>query len=228
MAEAFARYTNGNAHIIICGHNRAAAQAIIASFPKPTITAGSGPQPAHEFVQCDATLMKNVKTITTELLSCLPKVNFLVMSPGFLMLMGRDETEEGIDKKLALNYYARWKCLYEVAPLLTAAKDKGEDAKVMSILAAGKGGQIDLDDLGLKKNYSVRNAVMASLTYTDLMMEVSHLLITFQCSKQFSVRNFLPSTQTWHLPMSTQAWSGPLCPSLNTGPSNHSTPLYKL
>jgi hypothetical protein len=117
------------------------------------------------------------KATTTDLLSRLPKVNFLVMSPGFLTLMGRDETEEGIDKKLALNYYARWKCLYELALLLTAAEDKGEDAKVMSILAAGKGGQIDLDDLGLKKNYSVRNAAMASPTYTDLMMEVSLYLL---------------------------------------------------
>lgn len=172
MAEAFARYTNGNAHIILCGRNRVAAEAIIASFPKPTISTGSGPQPKHEFVQCDATLMKNVNAMTTELLSRLPKVNFLVMSSGFLTLKGRDETTEGIDKKLALNYYARWKCLYDLMPLLTAAKDKGEDAKAMSILAAGHGGPIDVGDLGLKNNYSVRNAGLASPTYTDLMMEV--------------------------------------------------------
>ena len=30
-AEAFARYTKGDAHIIICGRNRAAAESIIAS-----------------------------------------------------------------------------------------------------------------------------------------------------------------------------------------------------
>jgi len=171
MAEAFARYTNGKAHIIICGRNRTAAETIIASFPKPPIVEGSGPQPVHEFVHCDAMLMKNVKATTTELLSRLPKVNFLVMTPGFLTLKGRDETEEGIDKKLALNYYARWKCLYDLAPLLVAAKEKGEDAKAMSVLAAGKGGPIDLNDLGLKETYTVRNAALASPTYNDLMME---------------------------------------------------------
>lgn len=171
MAEAFARYTNGNAHIVICGRNRTAAEAIIESFPKPTIFPDTGPQPVHEFVQCDATLMKNVKATTTELLSRLPKLNFLVMSPGYMTFKGRDETEERIDKKLALHYYARWRFIYDLLPLLTAATDEGEDAKVLSVLAAGFGGPIDTNDLGLKKTFTLRNAALAASTYNDLMME---------------------------------------------------------
>ena len=171
MAERFAHYTKGNAHIIICGRNRTADEALIASFPKPTVESGAT-QPVHEFVQCDATLMKNVHATTTELLSRLPKVNFLVQSPGFLTLRGRDETEEGLDKKMALNYYARWKFTHDLMPLLRKAKDAGEDAKVFSVLAAGKGGEIDLDDLGLKKNYSVLGSAMTTPTYNDLMFEV--------------------------------------------------------
>jgi hypothetical protein len=171
MAEGFARYTKGNAHIIICGRNRAAAEAIIASFPKPQVAEGVS-RPVHEFVQCDATLMKNVQATTTELLSRLPKINFLVQSPGYLTLRGRDETEEGLDRKMALNYYARWKFTNDLMPLLRKARDSGEDAKVFSVLAAGKGAEIDLDDLGLKKNYSVRNSALATPTYTDLMFEV--------------------------------------------------------
>jgi len=171
IAEAFAKYTKGNAHIIICGRNRTAAEAIIASFPKPAIVAGQDQQPVHEFVQCDVTLMKNVKATTTALLSRLSKVNFLVMSPGMLTLKGRDETEEGVDKKLALHYYARWKCLYDLVPLLKAATEKGEDAKVMSVLAAGGGGPIDLNNLGLKKGYSLRNAAKFVSTCNDLMIE---------------------------------------------------------
>lgn len=42
----------------------------------------------------------------------------------------------------------------------------------MSVLAAGTGGEIDLDDLGLKKHYSVLNAGLAVPTYNDLMLEV--------------------------------------------------------
>jgi hypothetical protein len=39
-------------------------------------------------------------------------------------------------------------------------------------LSAGKGGQIDLDDLGLKKNDSVGMVAKAMPTYNDLMIEV--------------------------------------------------------
>jgi hypothetical protein len=42
----------------------------------------------------------------------------------------------------------------------------------MSVFAAGFGGEIDLSDLGLKKNYSLTNAAMAAPTYNDLMLEV--------------------------------------------------------
>lgn len=165
-AQAFARYTKGNAHIIICGRNRTAAESIIASFPKSS-------KGHYEFIECDATLMKNVQATTSKLLSTLPKLNFVVASAGFLTLNGRDETTEGLDKKLALNYYARWKFIHDLMPLLRKAKDAGEDAKVMSILAAGRGGAIDLDDLGLKKGYGLYNAAVAASTYNDLMVEVS-------------------------------------------------------
>lgn len=35
MVEAFAKYTKGNAHIIIAGRNKTAAEEIIAKLPKP-------------------------------------------------------------------------------------------------------------------------------------------------------------------------------------------------
>ena len=168
IAEAFARHVKGNAHIIIIGRNRAAAESVISTFPKPT----PGSNATHEFVQCDLTLMKNVHTVTKELLTRVPKINFLVMSPGYMSLKGRDETEEGIDKKLAVHYYARWKFTNDLLPALTKAKELGEDAKVLSVLGAGKGGKIDLDDLGLKKQYSVTRASLQAPAYNDLMVEV--------------------------------------------------------
>ena len=116
--------------------------------------------------------MKNVQATTTNLLSSLPKLNYLVATVGFLTLKGRDETSEGLDKKLALNYYARWKFVNDLMPLLRKAKDAGEDAKVLSVLAAGHGGPIDLDDLGLKKGYSLSAAGVAAASYNDLMIEV--------------------------------------------------------
>ncbi|KAJ6555037.1 NAD-P-binding protein [Mycena vulgaris] len=166
MARRFAEYTKGEAHIIIVGRNREAAHATISSFP-PSANKGT-----YEFMECDATLMKNVGITTTSLLERAPKLNFLVLSPGFFSIIaGRDETHEGIDRKLALLYYARWKFIRDLMPLLQNASQSSDDAEVYSVLGAGTGSQIDLDDLGLKKRYTALKAAMVAATYTDLMME---------------------------------------------------------
>lgn len=107
MARALARHRNGDAHIVLVGRNRAAAEEIIASFPPASKDA------KYEFVECDVTLMRNVRKTTEELKQRLPKVNFLVLSPGIMTLQGRTDTDEGIDRKLALHYYARWRFTYE-------------------------------------------------------------------------------------------------------------------
>ncbi|KAL0567311.1 hypothetical protein V5O48_014680 [Marasmius crinis-equi] len=166
MAEAFATHTQGNAHIIIIGRNKTAAEAIIAKFPQP-----SSPEAKHEFVQCDVTLMENVQKTTSELLSQLPKINFLVLSPGYSTMKNRDETPEGIDRKMAVHYYARWKFINNLLPALKKAQSEGEEAKVYSVLAAGYGGNIRVDDLGLKKSFSKAHLAVAAVTYNDLMME---------------------------------------------------------
>jgi NAD(P)-dependent dehydrogenase (short-subunit alcohol dehydrogenase family) len=165
MVERFARFTQGNSSIIIVGRNRAAAESIFASLP----SVGSS---ARDFIQCDASLMSNVRTASQEILSRYNKINYLVLSPGVLTLKGRDETSEGIDRKLALHYYARWRFIHDLLPSVERAKEAGEEAKIISVLAAGHGGEIDVDDLGLKKGFSLLNAALASPTYTDLMLEV--------------------------------------------------------
>lgn len=109
MARAFAQHAKGDADVFIVGRNRAAAQSILSSMPTPTGT----PTPKREFVECDATLMKNVREAAKDIKRSVNKVNYVVMSPGIMTLSGRDETTEGIDRKLALHYYARWTFLQE-------------------------------------------------------------------------------------------------------------------
>ncbi|KAF8885862.1 hypothetical protein CPB84DRAFT_1787989 [Gymnopilus junonius] len=169
MALTYAEHTEGKSNIIIVGRNAAAAERIFASMPSPP--ADIQPKLAREFVQCDATLMKNVHVASQTILSRYPKINYLVMSPGYSTLVGRDETPEGIDRKLAVHYYARWKFLHDLLPGLKDAQEKGEKAAVVSVMAAGHGGKIDLEDLGLKKGYSLSAAALAAPTYNDLMME---------------------------------------------------------
>ena len=193
MVERFARFSKGNSSIIIVGRNRAAADSIFASLPP----AGTS---AREFIQCDASLMSNVHTASQEILSRYNKINYLILTPGILSLKGRDETSEGIDKKLAVHYYARWRFIYDLLPSLDRAKEAGEEAKTLSVLGAGKGGEIDVDDLGLKKAFSLTNAAMAAPTYTDLMLEViiSSVSIIFHTHRYSLthrfILNFLSST----------------------------------
>lgn len=166
-AEAFAHSIQGNAHIILLGRNKTAAANILSNLPKPSL-----PGAVHEFVECDLSLMKNVEEVTNNLRSRLPRLNYLVLSSGTLNFYGRDETTEGIDKKLAVAYYARWKLIQGLTSLLQKAKDEGQDASVLSVLAPTSEGRIDFDDLGLKKNYGASTYMSSSATYNDLMLEV--------------------------------------------------------
>ncbi|KAJ3736619.1 NAD(P)-binding protein [Lentinula guzmanii] len=167
IAEAFARHTKGNAHIIIVGRNRAAAESIIASFPQPT-----SPTAKHEFIECDVSLLKNVRQVTSEILNKHAKLNFLVLSAGALDHNRTRLTEDGIDPVTALSYHSRWKLIYDLAPALEKARNDNEDAKVLSVLSAGNGGKIDLSDLELKKA-SLMTWIQSLMTYNDIMMDFS-------------------------------------------------------
>jgi NAD(P)-dependent dehydrogenase (short-subunit alcohol dehydrogenase family) len=182
MAEAFARYTKGRAHIIIIGRNRAAGEAIIASFPKPTDTKDGW---KHEFVSCDAALMSNIRSTCADLIDRLPRINYLVLAAGYLSFTSTEETSEGLDQQLALRYYSRYVFISGLLPLLIKARESGQDARVMSILSGGRASPFDLDDLGLKKarsktfGFGAAQAVIQSTGYNDTMVVV---------------RNYFPST----------------------------------
>jgi hypothetical protein len=134
--------------------------------------------------------MKNVQMATTKLLAAVPKLNFLVLSTGFLNMKGRDDTIEGLPKRLTTDYYSRWKFIDDLMPLLRKAKDAGEDAKVLSVLAAGKGEPINLDDLGMKE-YSLSKEMGAAATYNDIMIEVSLLpFVRTQTSAHVTCQSF--------------------------------------
>jgi hypothetical protein len=61
----------------------------------------------YEFVQADLTLMKNVEQVAREITSKVEKINYLCMSQGISSMKIRDDTEEGIDRKMALHFYSR-------------------------------------------------------------------------------------------------------------------------
>jgi hypothetical protein len=57
-------------------------------------------------------------------------------------------------------------------PKLDKAVEKGEEARVLTVLAAGKNGSIDLNDLGLKSDSSFKRKAYTATTYSDLAVEV--------------------------------------------------------
>ncbi|KAJ3729512.1 hypothetical protein C8R42DRAFT_570304 [Lentinula raphanica] len=174
MAEAFAHHTNGNAHIIIIGRNEAAADEIIRSFPKPTPDPSSSKShvPIHEFISADCSLISNVHEIAETLLCRLQKIDYLVLTAGVSLLAMRKETKENLDEKMVLSYYSRWTFIHDLLPLLRKSDIRG-GARVYSVLSAGRGdvGSIDLDDLDLKKRYTIARCRSCVSTYTDLMMQ---------------------------------------------------------
>jgi NAD(P)-dependent dehydrogenase (short-subunit alcohol dehydrogenase family) len=175
IAEAFARYTKGRAHIIIIGRNRAAGEATIASFPKPTDTKDGW---KHEFVSCDVALMSNIRSTCADLIHRLPRINHLVLAAGYASLTSTEKTSEGLDRQLALRYYSRFVFISSLLPLLIKARESGQDARVMSILGGGRASLADLDDLGLEKarsktfGFGAAKAANQTPGYNDMMMVV--------------------------------------------------------
>ncbi|KAG9034253.1 hypothetical protein FRB95_013535 [Tulasnella sp. JGI-2019a] len=163
-AEAFARATKGNAHIMICGRSQANADKIIAALPKT-------PESKYEFIQCDVSLMKNVADTASTIRARVGSLNYLVLSQGIMTMQGFTPTAEGIDTKLALHFYSRWKFVDELMPLLEKSKSEGQEARVMTILDSFRGAELDEADLGLKKKYSLASAAAQGITYNNLMVE---------------------------------------------------------
>ncbi|KAF8609834.1 NAD-P-binding protein [Ceratobasidium sp. AG-I] len=173
IAEALADVTKGNAHIILSGRNKSAADEIFAKLPSTSPTPSSSGESGskYEFEPCDATLMSNVRQTTQSLLGRLPKLNYLVLTLGVSTLKGRDETSEGIDKKLAVHYYARWKFVQDLMPLLEKTKAQGEDVRVLTVLDAGANGKLNVNDLDLKHGYGLKAAADSATAMNDLAVE---------------------------------------------------------
>ncbi|KAF8330898.1 NAD(P)-binding protein [Cantharellus anzutake] len=162
--EALARYAKGNIHIIIVGRNETAANQIISSLPQ-------SPESNYEFVHCDVSLMSNISSFARSLSSRLTKLNYLFLSTGYLSTEAFKPTSEGIDQRLAVTYYSRFKFIQEFLPLLQEAKQLGEAARVVVVLASGHGKPLDLDNLGLKKKHTPFLSLFYGPACTELAVE---------------------------------------------------------
>jgi hypothetical protein len=88
-----------------------------------------------------------------------------------MTLRGRNETEEGIDTKMSVNYYARVRCILNLMPLLTAASEANQLSRVITVLAAGSEGEIRIDDLDLQRNYTLHACMAHCVVMSDFIIE---------------------------------------------------------
>lgn len=131
---------------------------------------------SYSFEKCDLTKMKDSRMLAKRLAENHQSFNLLIISSGFLSMKPRTETEDGIDEKLAVNFFGRFNLMNRMMPMLTSAANQGQRVKVLSVFAAGEGRSLDLNDIGLVKNFSLVSAASHASNCNDLMAEVLHSL----------------------------------------------------
>jgi NAD(P)-dependent dehydrogenase (short-subunit alcohol dehydrogenase family) len=170
-AREFVRNTN-SPHIYLVGRNETEAKHIITEFQ--TLNATS----KVDFIKSDVSLLKNVDQACQEIAQKEKKVNLLFMTMGYLTVNGATaDTEEGLDRKLALHYYARMRFIQNLAPLLTAASNsvdqKANLSRVVSVLdpRMGRSASLNFDDLSLKQNFGLKSCAAHACGMNNYALE---------------------------------------------------------
>jgi len=150
--------------VYLVGRNETQALSIIEELQKIN-TEGK-----INFIKSDVSLLRNVDSVCETIKSKETKINLLFLSAGILTMKGRDETEEGLDKKFSVHYYSRMRFITNFLPLLNAASGTSL-SRVVSVLAAGMEGKLQLDDLSLKSHYSLSACANHATTMNSLIVE---------------------------------------------------------
>lgn len=159
VAFKFAEYSR-KPTIYIVGRSADSGARVLANLPKYN----PDPDCRFYFIQCDVSSIANCDRLCKTIMERESCVNLLFMSQG-IVTVGREETEEGLDKKMVLNYYGRWRIVNQLIPLLEKASARQEDknatthrvnARVVSLLAPGNEGPVDTEDLELREHYTKR------------------------------------------------------------------------
>ncbi|KAK3217596.1 hypothetical protein GRF29_1g3585581 [Pseudopithomyces chartarum] len=96
--------------IYLIGRNAAEASKITSELK------AINPSSTISFIKSDVSLLRNVDKVCDEIKAKEKEVNLLFMTAGYLSLQGRTETEEGLDRRFALHYYARARFIHNLSP----------------------------------------------------------------------------------------------------------------
>ncbi|CAG8961971.1 hypothetical protein HYFRA_00013751 [Hymenoscyphus fraxineus] len=123
-----------------------------------------------EFLRADVSELSEVDRVCKEIQKREKKINLLVQSQGNFSLAGRQESPEGLDRKMTLNFYGRMRFIYNLNPLLRNATTSTPNfARSLSILGPGAEGVVNFEDLDLKKEYSGMRCANHTIVMNDFM-----------------------------------------------------------
>ncbi|PYI03221.1 short-chain dehydrogenase/reductase [Aspergillus sclerotiicarbonarius CBS 121057] len=171
-ARAFIRNTNASRAYLV-GRDQARAMNMIEEMRQ------INPDSQISFIKSDVTLLREVDDACRVIQQKEDKVNILFLSPGTGTMKGRDETDEGLDRKLNLHYYSRMRFVTNFLPQLIKAGEQSGPclSRVISVLEAGGEAALHLDDLSLQTHYSLRNCAKHAITMASVSME--HLAASY-------------------------------------------------
>lgn len=127
------------------------------------------PTLSYNLITADHSLISEINNVVAVIKQKETKLDFLIMSPGFIAFEGRKDTSEGLDPSMTTRYYSRLRALEGLLPLLNSA----ETPRVVSVLAAGQEGPINESDLDLKNpaNWSPWGSSVQVTTMGTLVLE---------------------------------------------------------
>ncbi|KAF1958999.1 hypothetical protein CC80DRAFT_514962 [Byssothecium circinans] len=169
-AREFARNTT-SPHIYLIGRNETEAKRITEELK--TIN----PTSTIDFIKKDVSLLRKVDEACKEIKEKEKKVNLLFMTIGIMTFKGRDETEEGLDKKHSLHYYARMRFIQNLSPLLTNAANSTNPNSTLSRVVSvydpfiGRSNKPNFSDLSLKSSFSLRNCANHASAMQNFALE---------------------------------------------------------
>ena len=162
IAAALARC--GDVDVVVIGRDPGRGEMAISRLREICPSSQDSPAATFQFVSLDCYKLANVKTFCEKFKRDHPRLDFLVLAQGRAIFRQKDNGE-GVDIKLAINYFSR----VAFAVGLTECLDCSDDPRILTILSAGVHGPYRhyRDDFLLERHFSMKNAADAAGLYND-------------------------------------------------------------
>ncbi|TAQ89947.1 hypothetical protein B7494_g1732 [Chlorociboria aeruginascens] len=129
------------------------------------------PSGAYSLITADISLVSEIDKVVNAIKQKETRIDILFMSSGFMAFEGRRDTREGLEPSMTTRYYSRIRAVQKLLPLLNNAAVPSP--RIVSVLAGGKEGPLNEEDLDLRDstNWSFWNAAVHATTMGTLMLE---------------------------------------------------------